>query len=124
MPVPESRSSERCSSDACLAARRLRSATFCFERVQTMLAAEIVGLALQLPSERLATVDLHSTDRVAGATAGCEPEQGHEDRRTDDVQHELVVEPDRAEDVRSARVSASGDQPETAEDDIDDQGRQ
>src|SRR5262245_20815090 len=59
----------------------------------------------------------------AGAAAA-DPEQGEEDSRRDDVEDQLVVELDRAEDVGPGRARALGDQAEQAEKTIDRQRRE
>ena len=89
------------------------------ELVAALLGAEEVGAAGVLDPERLRTVHLHPADRVGRAAARGQPEEGGEDRHAEQVEDQLVVELDRAEDVRARRMGVR-DQADEAEEAVDD----
>src|ERR1700730_3958966 len=70
-----------------------------FEGGQVRVGAEVVGLTAELLGDGLGAVDLHAAHRVARAAAGGEPEQPGEDESAKDVERELVVDVNGAEDV-------------------------
>ena len=70
---------------------------------QAMLRAEVEGLCAE-SGDRL-PVHLHPAHRVGRAAASRKREERPEDRDAEHVQHELVVDRDRAEDVLRARAA-------------------
>ena len=88
-----------------------------------MLGAEEVRVAVVLEAPRRGPVDAHAAHRVGCAAAHREPDERDEDERREDVQDELVVELDRAEDV-AGRRPRFGDEAQRAEDEVDDDRRE
>src|SRR5947209_3691350 len=64
-----------------------------------VLRAEVLHAAQRVGAQRLEPVDLHAADRVGRAAPHGEPEQRGEDDDPQDIEEQLVVEPDAAEHV-------------------------
>jgi hypothetical protein len=80
------------------------------EGVQALRRAEVEGFAPKVLRHGLSAVDLHPTNGVCRAAALGEPEERDEDDGAE-VEEELVVELDRAEDVVAAGSRALWDEP-------------
>jgi hypothetical protein len=91
------------------------------EGMEAVLGAEVEGLAPELLRDGLGAVDLHRAHGVGGAAALGEPEQRGEDEEAEQVEEELVVDLDGAEDVVAAGSGAGGDEPQHAEEPVDGQ---
>src|SRR3954463_15356998 len=89
------------------------------ERMQAMLGAEVEGLAGEFLAHGLRAVDLHAADRIADAAPHGQREKRREHSQPEDVEEELVIDLDAAEDVAAARPGAGRDQVGEAEEAVD-----
>src|SRR3954447_13698235 len=84
------------------------------ELAAAVLGAERVGAPVVAQAKGLCAVDLHPADRIGDSAARGEVEERQEHGQRDDVQRQLVVDLDRAEDV-VVRRPRRGDQADGGE---------